>query len=206
MKLIIFDFDGVIIDSENQVRKCYLQACNDIFWDKPYPSVEEFFKHVWNSLNEILRILNISEIKDRYREYAFKYQNEINLFEEVKDLIIKLYENGKIIALVTGKERDRTEMILNQFWLRKYFHQVITSSDLKNSKPDPEWILKVINDQWISKNESIYIWDAVNDILASRSAGIKVIAVTWWMNKKDVLKKLNPDFIVNSAEEIARII
>lgn len=205
-KLIIFDLDGVIIDSEKSVTKCYLQACNDIFWDKPYPTIEEFLSHVWDSLTSMLAKLNISEIKDRYREYAFKYQNEIELFEDVKKLIIDLHNNWKIIALVTWKERDRTEKILKQFWLEKYFNQIVTSSDIKNSKPDPEWILKVINDQGISKAESIYIWDSTNDIMAAKNACIKIISVTWWMHKEDILRKLNPDFIVNNAEEIRNIL
>lgn len=205
-KLIIFDLDGVIIDSEKTIVKSYLNACNDILWPWNFPSVEEFLSHTWESLAEILRKLNILEIKDKYLEYAFQYQNEIGIFTDVVDLIIELYNSKKLIALVTWKGRDRTEQILKKFWLEKYFNLIITSSDVKKSKPDPEWILKVISDLGASKKDSVYIWDSTNDIVASQNAWIKVIAVTWGMHDEFTLKFFDPDYIVHKAQEIKNII
>lgn len=206
--LIIFDFDGVIIDSEKTIKKCYIFACNDVLGEGNYPPIEDFLAHTWEALTEIIqwKLRLPKEVEEKYLEYAAKYQNEIVLFSKVKDIIVKLYNSWSIIALVTWKGWKRVGQILKQFELEKYFHQVITSSDIKKSKPDPEGILKVIQTQDIPKDKSIYIWDGTNDVVAAHNAGIQVIWVCWGMNSKQSLIDHSADYIANSPGELEDII
>lgn len=203
-ELIIWDFDGVIIDSDASIKKTYNTACLEVLGHKNFPPFEEFASMMGEALPKMLEKLGlpVEQLEPVYLKYALEFQNEILLFEKVKEILIKLNQNGKKVALVTGKNRMRVEKIFDQFYLHSYFCQVITCSDVQNSKPDPEGILQVIKDQNASKEKSVYIGDAPNDILAARNAGIEVIAVGWGICKKDDLLVLSPDYFVEKEEDL----
>lgn len=206
MKAIIFDFDGVIVNSKgiqkSALKESY-QKCVGI-GDPPY---EAFFKLSGSSLNFIFETLNLPlEMILPYREYSMKHINDVKIFSGIDEVLIMLYEKGIKLGLCTGKDRERTLQILECLGIIKYFSCIVCSDDVENPKPDTESLDKCTKELKISKNNACMVGDSVNDILCAKNAGVKCIGVTWGEGTYEDLLCVEPNYLVGSMSELYHVI
>ena len=114
-------------------------------------------------------------------------------FEGIKELLKTLTNKGVRMAMVTGKGKHSTEISLQQFKLMRFFQFIETGSPKGARKADGiRIILNSLHD--IKTEEIIYVGDAPNDIIASKEAGIAVVAAAWAKTAEpEALKALQPD-------------
>lgn len=169
-KLIIFDLDGVLIDSKNNMRSAW--NCTKKKY-KLNASFNDYFEHVGKPFNSILRSLNILDkkklIEKEYSKSSIKNFNKIKLYKGVKKVLNLLKRNEKIItAIVTSKNNKRTKKILKLFKLKVDYVQCPQKG--LRGKPYPDQILKVIKKFKVHKKNCFYIGDTIFDkASASRS-------------------------------------
>ena len=202
-KLIIFDFDGVLINSEKNM---------ELTWNKTIKNFKEYNipfkqykKNIGLPFKKILENLNIKKkdfylITDKYKKNSLYYQNKIKLFKGVKNLLNKLKKNYKI-ALFTSKDNLRTKFLLKKFNLK--FNSVIAGNDVKRGKPHPEGLRKIIKQLSYNKNSIFYVGDTIYDYECSKKINIKYIHVNWGFEK--ISKKKNITF-VNNLEELDKFL
>jgi len=205
---VLFDLDGVIIDSTPVMEFAFRQSYKNIIDKNLEPPFEEFISHSGDSLKNIFTTMNlpVEEMFKSFRKYSIENINKIKIFDFVMDLITKLNFEGFKIGIVTGKEKDRTMMILEKHAIDKYFDTVVASNEVANPKPHPESLFLALKNIKSKPQNAIYIGDAKNDILASNKAQIISIGVTWGVETEKQLQKHQPDFIVDDAEKIYQII
>ena len=179
IKAVIFDVDGVLIDSFEANLKFYQSLMTKTGY-KP-PTREEFPTVFHLSLYDSIRALtksNSEEVeriwkiaKDRGVEYPTNLLSMPNGSKEVIDALSKKY----LLGIVTSRIRESVFESPELKTLEKYFKVVVSYQDTENHKPHPDPLLLAIKSFGVKPEQSVYIGDAENDIKAGKSAGMKVI-------------------------------
>ena len=212
MKLIIFDFDGTLIDSASDLVDSINEMLKE-FKLKEAP-FDEAVKWIGNgSLKLVERALTYNGIEDdKFLEKAHKIFKEkykhlnakkTKLYPYAKELLDNLSKNHNL-ALVTNKPDEYIKPILKKFNINVF--DFILGGNFEHKKPSPIPLLKACEYFSVNPSEAIMIGDSKNDILAAKNAKIKSIAITHGYNQGENIKDFNPDFIVSSLKEIKDII
>ena len=203
---IVFDFDGVIIDSHELQVKALKKSFNEIY-NSGIPPYDDFFKLSGNSLKNVFTQLGLSlNMIPIYQKVSRENINLIKVHEGIMELLESLKEKKRNCFICTGKDRERTIDILKYFKIEHYFRMVVCSDDVINPKPHGESLYLIMNKLGVCSNDIVMIGDGINDIMAAKNAGIKSIAVSWGDVSKDELQKYKADYLVDTVKDLAKIL
>ncbi|MES3032157.1 MAG: HAD-IA family hydrolase [Patescibacteria group bacterium] len=195
MKLIIFDFDGVLVDTLIMTYEITKEI-------NPEMSLEDFrllnngnFLH---SIENSLTIKNHPEFFERYKEES----RELKIPPSLKDLIYKLSKECTL-AIVSSSLSSLIKDILDREDAMPYFMDIL-GSDLHKSKVFKNKML--LEKYKVDPKDAVFITDTVGDILEARECGIKSIAVTWGFQDAESLQKAKPAKIVSMPEDLMQAI
>ena len=201
-KSVVFDFDGVIIDSLEVQRKAFYDSFQ-LVSDGPLPSFEEFLGHSGDSIPNIFAKMNLPQsMVEHYRKIARSNIHLIEIVAGVEDVLRYIQQEGWKCGLCTGKDRKRTIHILEEFRLIDYFDGVVCSDDVTHPKPHPESLLVAIEQLQSGIDHSVFVGDGKNDLICAREAQVKSIAVAWGHNSVEVLQQEAPTFFAYSVDEL----
>jgi len=204
-KNIIFDFDGVIIDSHDVQIKALTESFKAICGEG-VPSYDNFFMLSGDSLKNIFTQLGLPlEMIPVYQKISRENIGLIKIHEGMLELLKKLNEVGYFCALCTGKDRSRTIEILKHFNIEQYFKIVVCSDDVTNPKPHPESLFLIMEKLGASPEDTVMVGDGINDILAAKNANIASIAVTWGDVGKKELKECGANYLIDSFDDLNKI-
>lgn len=204
---IIFDFDGVILNSLKVQQKALFQSFREVYKHEKYPSFKEFLSYSGDSIENIFTKMNLSlNMISKYREVSRNSIDELEIFQGIEKLLEDIQKLDFRCGLCTGKDKERTHEILEYFGLKKYFHVIICSDEVENPKPHPDGIIHILNKLDANIDNTVMIGDAENDILAAKGASIPSIGVTWGSSNRQELEQYYPQYIVDSIEELYQYI
>ncbi|MFH0797881.1 MAG: HAD family hydrolase [Candidatus Woesearchaeota archaeon] len=219
IKNLIFDFDGVILDSfpdqykwfshiSNHLGKPFdysMQEFKEVYCEPVYPNMYEFLGLEWGR--------NKGVIWSEYNKH--KANATIELVTGIVPVLDKLRNMGLEMAIASSNTKDAIGKQLDDHGLHGYFSIVTTKDDLSknekgepNLKPHPECILIALGRMGKAPEDCVYIGDQVSDIEATRriidSNGkpMKVMAATYGYSTFEKLLKHGPDFIVTTPQAI----
>ena len=177
-KVIIFDLDGVLIDSKKNMEISWNQTMQKFKLKKNF---EEYFKHIGKPFKEILISLKIKknylEIENFFSKASNKHVDKIKVYDGVYKIIKFLKEKKIKIGIFTSKNRERTLKFLKKFDIKVNFVQCPQNE--YRGKPHPDLLLKILKDNKISNKDCLYIGDTRSDFQAAKSAKIKFILATY---------------------------
>lgn len=205
---ILFDMDGTLIDTNELIIQSFkytYQKHLNIEADR-----DEIIKH----FGEILKDTMDREFGDQsqeaienYREFQItNFDRLISIHEGVKEGVRELHRLGYKLGIVTSRLRFSTIKGLKHFDLMDYFDVIISADDTELHKPDPTpafMALKVLSGK---PEETILVGDTQYDILCARNAGITSVIVGWSALPIDVIRKYEPDYIVESMEKLMALV
>lgn len=206
MKLIMFDYDGVIVDSFRFLKKTYLrigEVLNIKMSDK-----DEYFRELleldWRETYRKLDILakdkvNISEFIFHHSNH--KYSHEILPYEEIPAVLKELSKTHKL-AIVSNNFKKELEYRLKKYDLMQYL-SAIYSCDDGELKPHPDLLMKCMARFKVEPKDAAFIGDMDGDIMAGKAAGVKTIAVTYGYHLKHRLE--DADVIIDNPTELLKI-
>lgn len=135
---------------------------------------------------------------------------KVLLYSGAEELLLKLKQSGKKLALVTTAKKQNVEPQLIRFNFKEIFDVVLTAEDVEKHKPDPEIVNKAIKLLNAKPDETLIIGDGSKDTQAGKSAGITTVSFYPKENKRfyseDDIKSYNADFIINNLLEILTIV
>lgn len=192
IKGIIFDFDGVIVDTESKkfkdMQKILLnqdiKLNNKLFNDFVGKKTRFFIKEQYPKISST----QLEKIIEERRKLQYQEIKKNKLINGIKELLIFLKEQKVKMCIATGSERDFVEKILNANEIRQYFDFLVTGEDFKTSKPDPECFVKAISKMNLADEQILIIEDSPAGIDATNSLGIRVFAVETYLKKKELEK------------------
>ncbi|MBU3821560.1 HAD-IA family hydrolase [Flavobacteriaceae bacterium XHP0103] len=208
LKAVIFDMDGVIIESEPLHHIAYHKMFDDLNIKVSDALYESFTgKATLKICEQLCEAFNLKEspeflveTKRKHFNYLFDNDKTFDLMEGVLDLIKDYHNNGLTLVLGSSASMPNIERIFKRFDLNKYFKAKFSGADLKESKPHPEIFIKAAEATGYSRNECMVIEDATNGVLAAKSAGIFCVAFDSPNSKNQDYSKA--DLVVKSFNEI----
>ncbi|HIM94243.1 MAG TPA: phosphoglycolate phosphatase [Campylobacterales bacterium] len=217
-KVIIFDFDGTLIDSEPDLALALNYMLDKLNRETYTQSVISHW--VGNGAETLVkRALSGSTIIDEHIEqelflnaldiflkfYAQNLCVKTYLYPNVKKSLEKLKEQGYIMVIVTNKPADFVEPILKGLAIDEFFEFYLGGDSLEKRKPDPMPLLHVCNRLDITVDECVMIGDSKNDILSAKSAKMQSIGVSYGYNYGEDISIYKPTIVVESFADILPI-
>lgn len=204
----IFDLDGTLINSSEEVILCFKKA----FKKANYPINETLFtsnvigpplKEIINSLApELTDEDKINELIENFRELYDYDENDISvIFDGIYDFLLKLKNLNKKLFIATFKPSIPTKRLIKKFKF-DMFDDVYTIDKLGKHITKTEMIEDIIKKYNLKKEETVMIGDAPSDVIAGNKAGITSIGVLWGYgsDKTNLIK--NARICVNDVEEL----
>ena len=185
-KLIIFDLDGVIINSKESMSLAWSSVRREL---KSKISFKKYFDCIGLPFFQILKKIEFDKEYDKahfiYNKTAIDNQNKIKLYPGAKKIINDLYKK-KITCLVTSKSKIRTKKILKKFNLK--FNYIFCPEDFTPFKPNPKIIINLKNKLNLNLSEIVYIGDMPIDQKFAKRAGVDFIHASYGYGKHVKLK------------------
>lgn len=180
LKAVLFDMDGVIVDTEPLHRKAYFSTFDDLEIEVSEELYTSFTgastKKVCTTLIEKFQLRqsheDLASIKRKYFKDYFYNDADFNLLPGVKNLIENYFNNNIKLVLASSASMVTIDMVFEKFDLEKYFIGKISGADLKESKPHPEIFLLASEIADEPKGNCMVIEDSTNGIIAAHSAEI----------------------------------
>jgi len=208
---IIFDLDGTLIDSADDIIICIRKSIEKfpeigkINIDRNIigPPIREIINNLIPNLDEEVKNKILNYFKEYYYECNF---DNTKLINGVLDLLNLLKRNKIKTFIATNKPIYPTQKILSKFDLTD-FNQIVTIDSVpgKYLKKN-EMIYKIIHDNNLNKEETIYVGDAVNDINAAKKNKIKSIGFLGGYGNANEIINANPNYFLRNMAEIIKII
>jgi phosphoglycolate phosphatase len=201
--LIVFDWDGTLMDSTTTIVKCLQSAARDL--GLQIPSVENASHVIGLGLSDAMHSampdLNPKDyphLVERYRHHFFTQDSELVLFDGVKDMLAELSKAGYFLAVATGKSRVGLNRALNASKLLSLF-DATRCADETLSKPNPAMLLELTKELGQDMKRTVMVGDTTHDLLMASNAGADAIAVNYGAHSAEELQELNPVFLANSV-------
>ncbi len=194
--LIVFDWDGTVMDSTAVIAGSIQSACRDL--GLPIPSDEAARHVIGMGLSQALQHAvptappHLHEpLADRYRHYFLAQDQSIPLFDGAEETVTELRNGGYLLAVATGKSRKGLDRVMDSSGMRGYFHASRTA-DETFSKPHPAMLLELMDELAVSAERTLMIGDTTHDLQMAINAGVDAVGVTYGAHPEDQLRELNP--------------
>lgn len=208
IQTVIFDMDGVIVDTEPVHKFAYYQHFNEL---GIHVTEEMYTSFTGNSTRNIFQKLkeqfdlphDVEELILRKRHFfneAFDIKPDLYLVEGVFELIQDLYSNGMQLILASSASKGTIERVFNRFDLHPFFTHKVSGEDFPKSKPHPAIFEHAASLSMAPKENCIVIEDSTNGIQAAVSAGIYCIGYDSFHSKNQDLSKA--DLIIQHFNEL----
>tara|TARA_Y100000389_G_C17467924_1_gene527433 strand:- start:5104 stop:5757 length:654 start_codon:yes stop_codon:yes gene_type:complete len=195
----IFDVDGVILDSKNNMRLSWVETNSKFNLKKKF---SKYFVNIGLPFSEILKKIGIKKnhkkIETEYKKNSIKHSRKIKIYSKIKNFFLYLHNKKINYYIVTSKDSQRTKKFLYHY---KIYPKSIHSPSKKfKGKPNPDLLNHCIKINKIDKSKCCYVGDTEFDYLAAKNAKIDFIYASYGYGK--FKKKYN--FIIRSPKDLFR--
>lgn len=180
LKAVLFDMDGVIVDTEPLHRKAYHQMFDDVSIEVDTALYESFTgQSTINICKRLVEHFGLSDspeylmgLKRKHYKYLFTHDDELALIDGVINLIKDYHSNNVTMVVASSASMLGINQIFERFDLNQYFSAKFSGADLKQSKPHPEIFIKAAESTGFDRSECMVIEDSTNGIKAAHAAGV----------------------------------
>jgi beta-phosphoglucomutase len=208
IQTVIFDMDGVIVDTEPVHRYAYFQH----FAELDIPVTEAMFttftgnstRNVFQNLKTLFNLeQDVEDLIQRKRTIfneAFDTKEDLELLEGVENLIKEFHQKGMQLILASSASKVTIERVFSRFKLHQYFTHIVSGEDFPKSKPDPAIFEYAASMSIAFKENCIVIEDSTNGVKAAKAAGIYCVGYNSIHSKLQDLSAA--DVVINHFNEI----
>ena len=207
MNYIIFDMDGVLLDSEPMHQEIIYETfqLEGIPFDKAYIQTLTGMSAfpMWEKVkHDAQRSESVEELIKFHRDYFFKRLPEVKvpLVPHVKDVLEKFKNEGKHLSLASSSGRKLIDIFTQQTNIAHYFEVIMSGDDVQYSKPNPEIFLKVAQRYGLSATQFTVIEDSTNGVKAAKSAGMQCVGFQNPLSGGQDLSQA--DLLIHSMQEL----
>ncbi|MES3008430.1 MAG: HAD-IA family hydrolase [Pseudomonadota bacterium] len=211
IKVVIFDWDGTIVDSIEHIATSLHLAATEL----GFPTLEKsaYRNIIGLGMVDALKTLypaldnqEIEAIREAYGRYFFsKEATPQQIFAGMTEVLSDLRGAGRGRAVATGKSRRGLDHALQTSGLLSHF-DVSRCADETRSKPDPAMLLEILHFYNLSPHQAVMIGDTTYDLEMAQRIGMPAIGVRWGVHDDEALGRFGPQTIVGSVEELRRVL
>ncbi|HET7669181.1 MAG TPA: HAD-IA family hydrolase [Burkholderiales bacterium] len=203
--MLVFDWDGTVIDSASTIAECIRLAAGDI--GLAVPTKEQASHVIGLGLHDALKYAvpdlrgeQMSEFVARYRHHFLSREDAMGLFDGMRQLLADLHRE-KTLGIATGKSRRGLDRSLEATGLRPYFH-ASRCADETHPKPHPAMLMELMQEFDVPAEQMLMIGDTSHDLDMARAAGVDALAVTYGAHAETGLRACQPRGCVGSVAEL----
>ncbi|WP_201608286.1 HAD family hydrolase [Psychrobacter immobilis] len=207
--LIIFDWDGTLMDSIGLIVDSMHVAGEAHGFETTDKAVKDI---IGLSLMNGIKILypqandaQLLEIQQTYAEYYIANSHSTPLFEPIEHMLQTLQQQGKTLAVATGKKRKGLDRVLDASDSHDYF-AITRCADESGSKPDPQMLTDILDDTQQQVSDAVFIGDSIYDIQMATALGMTSIAVNYGTATSAELAAQNPTYQVDTPQTLVDLL
>ena len=209
-KLVIFDFDGTLFDSVDDVVICFNEALS--MHNFPTLTKKEYLEVLGGNIDEVVSLIlkdrnskeNMELIKETYGElYSNSDKRNTLPFPNSGDVLRKLQERNIFIAINSNRSTDSIKYFVNEFFSDIDFVLIEGHNPEYPSKPSPIGVENIVKKAGVSLDEAIYVGDSKTDIKTEKKAKIDCILVSWGYGSENDLKD---DSVLEVIDDIDQLL
>ncbi|MBL8471542.1 MAG: HAD-IA family hydrolase [Rhodocyclaceae bacterium] len=205
--LIVFDWDGTLMDSAATIAVSLQAAYADA--GLPVPARSDAQEVIGLGLFEGLARLapgasreKLEEVAHHYRLHYLRGDQEIAMFDGVADLLQRLYDQGFLLGVATGKSRRGLDRSLLGHELGALFHATRTADDC-HPKPHPAMLLELMDTFGVAPERTLMVGDTSFDLEMAANAGTRALGVTYGAHAREALERLPSLALLDSVPALA---
>lgn len=208
VRAVIFDMDGVVINSEPLGLRANTELFKQLAIDVPESVYSTFVGTApYNNMQKLKQLYDLPlsfeelvTLRSGIYFNLFEVADDLKLMPGVVELLLKLREKGIVTILATSSFRDKIDKVFKKFPLAEYFDDVISGEDFEFTKPDPAIFIEAVKRTGFDKSECIIIEDSTNGIAAAKAAGVYCVAYKTGHGVPQDMR--NADRIINDFSEL----
>lgn len=213
IKLVIFDFDGTIMDT----RKAIVIAKQETMRQMGLPVADEQtcaktiglsskmgFKHIYPELTEERLDMCVQNYRKNFDDIKEKVPP--TLFTDVVDTLNTLKNKGIVCTIATSRNGKSLREFLDKMNITAFFTYLVAAEDTTLLKPNAEPVIKTLNDLSYNTEQTLVVGDMPMDILMGKNAGVYTCGVTYGNSDKDSLLEAGADFIIDGINELLDVL
>lgn len=206
IKLVIFDLDGTIIDSLDDLTDATNHMLSEM--DRRVLTRSDVRKLVGQGARRLVERA-VPDISSKDMERALGYFLSFNddhiadktrLYPHVTETLKSLRKFGCRLAVVSNKNASLCRKVMDKLGLKDFFEAVIGADTLPFRKPSPEPVMKLLRDFGVNPGESVIVGDSINDVAAGKAAGVLTVGCTYGYG--DLQEVEGADYLVGAFSEI----
>lgn len=207
---ILFDFDGTLANTTPGIVKTMQETFRAM--NLPIPSEDAIRQSIGIPLKKALQMVgNLSDeiaetVRIVYSSLFMTYEiGNTAIYPQVKETLAYLKDRGIRMAIVTSRNIESLDILLDRNDIRKYFEMMVTNNDGIKPKPAPDMVRALLERMQISNNETLVIGDTTYDIEMGNAAQCRTCAVTYGNHSREQLMTANPDFVIDGFKELLQL-
>jgi phosphoglycolate phosphatase len=205
-EMLVFDWDGTLMDSTATIASSLQRSCQDLGLTVPSDAAAQ---HVIGlGLSEALAYAvpdlpaeKMAEMLDRYRHHYLSRDGAMSLFPGARDMLTELKQKGHLLAVATGKNRVGLNRSLAQCALLDFFDATRTA-DESASKPNPRMLFDLSELVSLPVSQMLMVGDTTHDLMMARNAKACAVAVSYGAHPKDQLQTLAPLAVLDTPAQL----
>ena len=206
-EVIVWDWDGTIIDSTPTIVFCIQQACRDLGFPEPDDSLASSVigLGIQDSLRRAVPWIepaHFPKMVDRFRHHYLARDHDLHLFDGIRELLEELRAAGFRLGVATGKSRVGLDRSLAHHGLGHVFEETRTA-DESFSKPHPGMLLELSDVLQVPVRRMLMVGDTTHDLQMAINAGVDGVAVTYGAHPLDTLQTTDSLGYVHSVPELS---
>jgi HAD superfamily hydrolase (TIGR01509 family) len=210
IQAVVFDLDGVLIDSEPINVKAAQQAFAEFGYTLSAEAISRIpGRHSADYVPIILRNNSLALVPEQvasgvYEHYQVLWPQMVVLMPQVAETLTLLKEKRLILALVTSANRSTVATFLEKFGFQNLFKEIVTADDIAHRKPHPEPYLKAIEKLNLPSESLLIVEDTALGITAAKAAGLRCVAIPNGYTKNQDFSYA--DHVLTSLKEIVDLV
>ncbi len=206
VRAVIFDLDGVLIDSLQVARDAFAVAYGEVVGPGE-PPVDEYVRHPGRRLADVLRIMRLpAAMEAPFVRESYRLADRVAPVPGIVDLLRTLRSRGLVLAVATGKDGARARSLLDQLAIRSVFAHVIGSDEVPVPKPAPDIVRRALDLLQVPAAAAVLVGDAVPDLVSARRAGVATVAALWGESDETTLRAARPDHVAGTPAALLDIL
>jgi len=210
-KAILFDMDGVLIESEFLMRHASIQALAEWGIEAKHEDFREF-----TGMGEDMFVGGVAQkyghtytydMKDRAYDYFGAQVKELaHVPEGVKEMLMALHEKGLVMAVCSAADLRKVRYNIQAIGVdESIFSALVTGSDVERKKPFPDIYLKGAQLIGMDPKDCLVVEDAVSGIKAAHAAGMDAVGVPTTFSKEELETRVHPEYMLNEIKELTNL-
>lgn len=207
-ELVIFDWDGTIMDSTGLIARCIQDACREVGVPVPSDADARWVIGLGASASvkyvaPTLPVERHAEFASRYRDHYLSREHEAPLFEGIPALLAELRSRERRLAVATGKSRRGLDRALEASGLAPNF-EASRCADEGFAKPHPGMLLALLDATGVEPSRALMVGDTTHDLDLAANAGVDAVGVTYGAHAAGLLRERPSRHLATSVEDLRR--